>query len=303
MRTSVINRFAKNDRAFSGRRRIAVLAAATVLAGGVQVIAADTGWACGDQRYDGTQTATKPTEPFSDFLSFGHDKSVATDGSWTEFGLSMSNGTGADVARTAPALGLAPTTFGTPLHTKDVRIEVKQNGAWEPLKLDAGCIGIDAETDGLAQPLADHQSRDVWFRISLAPTASKDLTGLKLVTNATNDKSALESWDLHTMKVTHPRSAPAADAADRQAPAGKPAPAKPAAEKTATAEKTAAEAAPTAPTAPATAAPATTAPAGTPELAHTGAAGTDTFLATSSAVLLALGAGVLLAVRRLRRQR
>ncbi|MFJ7247429.1 hypothetical protein ACIQWA_22700 [Kitasatospora sp. NPDC098652] len=45
MRTSVINRFAKNDRAFSGRRRIAVLAATTVLAGGVQFIAADTGWA------------------------------------------------------------------------------------------------------------------------------------------------------------------------------------------------------------------------------------------------------------------
>ncbi|MFJ4185923.1 hypothetical protein [Kitasatospora sp. NPDC089509] len=293
MRTSVITRIAKNDRAFSGRRRIAVLAATTVLAGGVQFIAADTGWACGDQRYDGPHLAAKPTEPFSNFLSFGHDKSVATDGSWTEFGLSMENSTGADVARTAPALGIAPAS-GAPLRTGDVRIEVKQNGAWKPLKLAADCIGIDVRTDSLAQPLADKTNSDFWFRISLAPGTAKDLTALNLVTNATNDKSTLESWDLHTMKVTHPRTAPAAG---QQAPAGKPAPAKavqPAAEKT-----TAAPAAGAVPTA----APATTAPAGTPELAHTGASATNAFLATSSAVLLALGGGVLLAVRRLRRQR
>ncbi|MFF2075174.1 hypothetical protein ACFVXG_10495 [Kitasatospora sp. NPDC058162] len=295
MRTSVINRFTKNDRDFSGRRRIAVLAATTVLAGGVQFIAADPGWACGDRRYDGTHTATKPTVPYSDFLSFGHDKSVATDGSWTEFGLSVENSTGADVARTAPALGLAAAGPGTPLHTKDVRIEVKQqNGAWKPLKLDAGCIGIDAETDSLARRLANNRNTDYWFRISLAPTVSKDLTALNLVTNATNDKSTLESWDLHSMKVTHPKAAPAAG---QQAPAAKPAPtkaapAKPAADTTATVTG-----------ATPTPAPATTAPEGTPELAHTGAAETNTFLATSSAVLLALGGGVLLAVRRLRRQR
>ncbi|MFJ8475054.1 hypothetical protein [Kitasatospora sp. NPDC094011] len=301
MRTSVITRSAKNDRAFSGRRRIAVLAATTVLAGGVQFIAADTGWACGDQRYDGPHLAAEPTEPFSNFLSFGHDKSVATDGSWTEFGLSMENSTGADVARTAPALGIAPTS-GAPLRTKDVRIEVKQNGAWKPLKLAADCIGIDVRTDSLAQPLADRSNSDFWFRISLAPGTAKDLTALNLVTNATNDKSTLESWDLHTMKVTHPRTAPAAE---QQAPAAKPAQAKPAqaepvpakpAQAKPAADTTAAGATPTA-------APATTAPAGTPELAHTGASATNAFLATSSAVLLALGGGVLLAVRRLRHRR
>ncbi|MER7846720.1 hypothetical protein ABTZ03_22520 [Kitasatospora sp. NPDC096077] len=301
MRTSVITRIAKNDRAFSGRRRIAVLAATTVLAGGVQFIAADTGWACGDQRYDTPPVVAGPTVPTSAFLH-SDPTSIAADGNWSEFGLTVANDSGADVARTTPSFGLASAGQGAPLRTKDLRVEVKQHGTWKALKLNAGCIGIDVDTDSLTQPMANHQTADFTFRVSLSPDAPKGLTSLNLVTDASNDKFTPESWDFRTVKVTHPRTAPAADTAGQQAPAGKPAPAKPAPAKAAqpAAEKT--TAAPAAGAVP-TAAPATTAPAGTPELAHTGASATNAFLATSSAVLLALGGGVLLAVRRLRRQR
>ncbi|MFF2141100.1 hypothetical protein [Kitasatospora sp. NPDC058190] len=297
MRTSVITRFAKNDRAFSGRRRIAVLAAATVLAGGVQVIATtDSAWACGDGRFSTPYTVDKPTVPSADFRVFDSN-SVAADGSWTEFGLSITNFTGADVATTTPSFSLASATQGAPLRTKDLRVEVMQHGSWKSLKLNAGCIGIDADTKSLAQPLSNGRAANFMFRVSLSPDAPKDLTALNLATDASNDKFTLESWDFRTVKVTHPKTAPAAQ---KQAPTEKPAPAKPAAEKPAAApateQKPATEQTPTA-------APATTAPAGTPELAHTGASETNTFLALSSAALLALGAGVLIAVRRLRHQR
>ncbi|MFD8706283.1 hypothetical protein ACFV1W_27380 [Kitasatospora sp. NPDC059648] len=305
MRKPVITRFAKNDRAFSGRRRIAALAATAVLAGGVQVLAmSDTAWACGDGRFDAPHAVDKPTVPSAEFRVFDSN-SVAADGSWSEFGLSITNFTGADVARTAPSFSLSTAVPGTPLRTGDLRVEVMQHGAWKPLKLNRGCIGIDADTDSLAQPLANGRAADFMFRVSLSPDSPKDLTALNLATDAGNDKAKLESWDLRTVKVTHPRTAPAAV---KQAPAAKPAPVKPATEKTPAApaaEKAPAASAAEAPKSPAarpTSSPAVAAPADTAQLAHTGASGTDAFLATSAAALFALGAGVLLAVRRLRRR-
>ncbi|ARF79496.1 hypothetical protein ACIG0C_01040 [Kitasatospora aureofaciens] len=304
MRTSVINRFAKNDRAFSGRRRIAVLAATAVLAGGVQVLAmSDTAWACGDARF-GTSpvfdpSVRKPTVPNSDFRD-PLSNSLAADGSWTEFGVGMTNFTGADVAKAAPSFSLS----GTSLRTRDVRVEVEQNGSWKPLELNAGCIGIDADTDSLAQPLANGRAADFVFRVSLSPASPKDLSTLTLVTDAVTDKATLEYWGNRTVKVTHPRTAPTTG---KPTPAAKPAPAKPApAEQTAAkqaAEKTEQPSAGSPAPQATPSAPAATAPAGTAELAHTGSSGTDTFLATSAAALLALGAGVLLVVRRLRRLR
>ncbi|MFD5465209.1 hypothetical protein ACFWIQ_20620 [Kitasatospora sp. NPDC127059] len=300
MRTSVITRFAKNDRAFSfsGRRRIALLAATTVLAGGVQLLATDTAWACGDARF-GTSpvvdpTTRQPTVPNADFRD-PLANSISTDGSWTEIGVGMTNFTGTDVAKATPGFGLSAAGRGTPLRAKDVRVEVMRQGAWKPLKLNAGCIGLDADTASLAQPLTNGRAADFLFRVSLSPDSPKDLNALTLVTDAETDKATLEYWGNRTVKVTHPKT-------DRQTPAAEPAPAKPAAP---AADKTAAPAADktAAPAAQPTAAPATSAPAGTAELAHTGAAETNTFLATSAAALLALGAGVLLTVRRLRHRR
>ncbi|MFG2841730.1 hypothetical protein ACGF12_00955 [Kitasatospora sp. NPDC048296] len=307
MRTSVITRFAKNDRAFSGRRRIAVLAATTVLAGGVQFLATDTAWACGDVRYSAPRTVDKPTVPGADFRIF-ESNSIAADGSWTEFGLSIGNSTGADVPKTAPNFGLSSAAPGTPLRAKDVRVEVMQHGSWKSLKLTPGCNGLDTDTSSLAQPLANGRAANFMFRVSLSPNAPKDLTALSLVTDASNDKGVEESWDHRDVKVTHPKAAPAAEPTQ----AAKPAPTKaaPAAKPTQAAKPAPAE--PAEPAAgkadtEATKSPApqatSAAPAGTPELAHTGAAETNTFLAVSAAALLALGAGVLIAVRRLRHQR
>ncbi|GAB7181981.1 hypothetical protein ATKI12_1812 [Kitasatospora sp. Ki12] len=299
MRMPVITRFAKNDRALSGRRRVAVLAATTVLAGGVQFLATDTAWACGDVRYgDPRPSVDKPTVPSAGFRVFDSN-SVAADGSWTEFGLSIGNLTGTDVPKTAPAFGLSAASKGTRLRVKDVRVEVMQHGAWKPLKLDVGCIGLDADTDGLAQPLSNGRAANFMFRVSLSPDSPKDLTSLSLVTNATNDKGEEETWDHREVKVTHPKAAPAA----KPTQAAKPAPTKSAKPAPAADNSPADKPAEMAQAAAPSAAPATTAPAGTPELAQTGASSTNTFLALSSAALLALGAGVLIAVRRLRPQR
>ncbi|MER6299201.1 hypothetical protein ABT247_06440 [Kitasatospora sp. NPDC001539] len=307
MRASVINRFAKNDRSVSGRRRIAVLAATTVLAGGVQVIAADTSWACGDARFGTSRVVdptgpNKPTVPNADFRT-PDSRGIVADGSWTEFTVGVTNFTGADVARTGPSFALASATQGVSLRVKDLRVEVNQDGNWKPLKLDQGCIGIEADTGSLTQPVANGRAANYAFRVSLSSAAPKDLNALTVVTDATNDKSTLEYWGNRTVKVTHPKTEPAKPAPAKPAPA-KSAPAKsaaavPAGEK-APATNTPAEKVPAEKPA---AAPATTAPAGTPELAHTGASSTNAFLALSSAALLALGAGVLIAVRRLRPQR
>ncbi|MFD0348369.1 hypothetical protein ACFQ0M_24695 [Kitasatospora aburaviensis] len=72
MRTSVINRFAKNDRAFSGRRTLAALATTVVVAGGVQILTTDAAWACGDIRYGtppaiDSSAANKAVAPVADF--------------------------------------------------------------------------------------------------------------------------------------------------------------------------------------------------------------------------------------------
>ncbi|MFE5580345.1 LPXTG cell wall anchor domain-containing protein [Kitasatospora sp. NPDC056531] len=308
MRTSVITRFAKNDRAFSGRRRVAVLAATTVLAGGVQFLATDTAWACGDVRYSAPRTVDKPTVPAAGFRVFESD-SIAADGGWTEFGLSITNFTGADVPKTAPNFGLSIADPGTPLRAKDVRVEVMQHGSWKSLKLLPACNGLDTDTSSLAQPLANGRAANFMFRVSLSPDSPKDQTALSLVTDARNDKGVEESWDHRVVKVTHPKTAPAAKPTQTAKP--KPAPTKetkhaePAADQTPAKETpTPAAETPKSPAPQATSsAPATTAPAGTPELAHTGASETNTFLAVSAAALLALGAGVLIAVRRLRPQR
>ncbi|MBO1419802.1 hypothetical protein, partial [Streptomyces sp. FH025] len=62
MRTSVIIRFAKNDRSLSTRRRIAAIATTAVLAGGIQILATDSAWACAGP-YPVTAPTSAPTAP------------------------------------------------------------------------------------------------------------------------------------------------------------------------------------------------------------------------------------------------
>ncbi|WP_395295195.1 hypothetical protein ACF9IK_17910 [Kitasatospora hibisci] len=316
MRKSVINRFAKNDRAFSGRRALATLATTVVLAGGVQLLATDTAWACGDIRYgtppaiDSGQanTALAPVADFRDPLP----ATISADGSWTEFGVGMVNFTGADLPNVEPSFGLANVARGLPLRAADVRVEVMTHGAWKPLKLNQGCTGLGADLRSLRTGLADGRSANLLFRVSLSPNAPQGLNEVTMVTDASAGNGEQGRWGYRTVRVIHPKAAaPAA----KPATAAKPVPAQPAAAKPAAAAKPVpaqtadgkAVAAPVAPAAPATGAPTTaapaTAPAGTAELAQTGADASTGLLAAASAAVLALGAGVMIAVRRLRPQR
>ncbi|MFJ9697186.1 LPXTG cell wall anchor domain-containing protein [Kitasatospora sp. NPDC101183] len=287
MRTSVINRFAKNVRPVSVRRGLAAVATTVVLAGGVQVLAAGEASACA-----GPYKANNPTvsqearerhhngDPVSAFLP---PFTSMTTGSATELGVEFVNFTGAAYDLASPSL----TLKGNHLRVQDVTVEVMISGAWTKLGVDEGCGGeaVRVDTSPLMQHLDNGRASREMFRITLAANAPKGLTSVSLSTSASGEGSTGHSAvQTRTFKVVHPGDGSTAPA--KPAPTKKPA--APAAEKT---------------TAAPTAAPATTAPAGTPELAQTGAAENNTFLAVSSAVLLALGAGVLIAVRRLRPQR
>ncbi|MFJ9839072.1 LPXTG cell wall anchor domain-containing protein [Kitasatospora sp. NPDC101155] len=324
MRTSVITRFAKNDRSFSGRRRIAVLAATTVLAGGVQVLAmSDTAWACGNEAGDTTAVtspAAAPAQHDGNYSAGFHmtpdGQTITAGGAKVEIGVGVTNFTGAPYQNVSAMLALFSPKSGD-LRTEDLTVEVATAGGWKPVALRHGCdptiFTVDSPATTTAR-LENGRAANFMFRVGLSAKAPKDLTEIQIGTGAEAPGFPTEPGEAHTFHVarTATPAQPTAPAKPKPtkpaAPAkpAKPAPAEPAADKTPAkaAESTKAPAAdPAAPTATPSAAPATTAPAGTPELAHTGASETNTFLAVSAAALLALGAGVLIAVRRLRSQR
>ncbi|MFE7591397.1 LAETG motif-containing sortase-dependent surface protein [Kitasatospora sp. NPDC057512] len=306
MRTSVINRFAKNDRAFSGRRRIATVAATVVLAGGVQLLATDTAWACGDHRLNGAYEAPANVPGLSPDTSIVSAKSsVVADGSWNEVSVKVTNKAAEDAHGMEPFLGIHTPGSGAAARLKDVRIQyLDYTGAWKNLQLIDGCSRVVDITGSQRQRMAANSSVTFRFRYSLAAATPAGVTTIDLLasTEMAGSQGPGDSG-FKPVKVTPPQDTAGAKPTTPAKPAPtkdtKPAPAKPATEQT----KDTAPAAPAPkPTTP-TAAPATTAPAGTPELAQTGSSSTNTFLAASSALLLALGAGVLIAVRRLRPQR
>ncbi|MFF7994082.1 LPXTG cell wall anchor domain-containing protein [Kitasatospora xanthocidica] len=311
MRMPVITRFAKNDRALSGRRRIAVLAATTVLAGGVQFLATDTAWACGDERIGGpVSVAPGTTDASPDATLVSAPASVVADGSWNEVTLKVTDRTGVDAHGMEPFLGLYTPGSGSAARVGDVRMQfLDYTGTWKDLKLIQGCYRVvDAASTQRAR-LDNGDSATFTFRFSLSPNTPEGVTTVDLLASANRAGASTNGGsDLKPVKVTRARGT--ATAAKPTAPAkpaptktAKPAPAEPAADRTPAKAAEPAKAPAAAPTAAPSTAPATTAPAGTPELAQTGASSTNTFLALSSAALLALGAGVLIAVRRLRPQR
>ncbi|MFJ8624293.1 LPXTG cell wall anchor domain-containing protein [Kitasatospora sp. NPDC093550] len=316
MRTSVINRFAKNDRAFSGRR-IAVLAATTVLAGGLQLLATDTAWACGDET-GGTTAVTAPAaDPAkhdgtyqSGFQMTPDGQTITAGGPKVEIGVGVTNFTGAPYQNVSAMLALYNPKGST--NIQDFTVEVMSGGVWKPVALRHGC---DPTLFTVVSPatttarLENGRAANFAFRVGLSAKAPKDVTEIQVGTLAQAPGFPTEAGQSHTYHVARTAAPAKPSAPAKPAPTKPAAPAKetkkaePAADKTPVkaAEPTTAPAA--TPSAAPTAAPATTAPAGTPELAQTGASSTNTFLAVSSAVLLALGAGVLIAVRRLRPQR
>ncbi|MFI2607933.1 LPXTG cell wall anchor domain-containing protein [Kitasatospora sp. NPDC018619] len=304
MRLSVINRFAKNDRVGSGRRRLATLAATAVLVGGVQLLATDTAWACGAPDDAPVTAPAKPSAAdeqdrsvelhgqgaTSAFLKA--PAAITAGGPAVEFSVRFSNRTGADYHRIFPGISVFNTKGATPKPSQ-VTAEVMSNGSWKRVTLRNGCDpAVGGTVPSLGAPLADGRSVDYRFRLALSADVAKGIDGLQ-VTVAPNEGRGAST----EVAVVHPAAPakPTVPAKPKPTPTKEAKEAEPAAEKAAGTGK----AEGTAPTA----APATTAPAGTPELAQTGSSGTNTFLALGSGLFLALGAGVLVAVRRLRPQR
>ncbi len=314
MRTSVITRFAKNDRAFSGRRRIATLAAATVLAGGIQLLATDTAWACGDG-VDAADTAPVSQEVTQDndfdlhgpgansaFIS-PTPTTITIGGPKVEFGVEIANFSKADFHKAVAGFGLFNPSGATP-RPSQVSVDVMNHGQWKHLTMKGSCDPAIHATglESLAEPLTVGHARRYLFRVSISADAPKDVKELQVYGGSGSFPGAMT-----TVKVVRQAAAETTKPTTPAKP--KPAPTKeaePASDRTKAPAAKAAEPAKAPAAAPATtpsAAPATTAPAGTPELAQTGSSSTNTFLALSSAALLALGAGVLIVVRRLRPQR
>ncbi|MEV7186490.1 LPXTG cell wall anchor domain-containing protein [Kitasatospora sp. NPDC093102] len=321
MRMPVITRFAKNDRTLSGRRRLAALAATAVLAGGVQFLATDTAWACGesDTTTRAKTTASVAEAPAADhqgsyqagFIMTPGNRTITAGGPKVEVGVSVTNFTGAPYQNVSALLGIYNPAAGG-LEAKDVTVEVASAGGWKPVKLVHG--GCDPSLYSVESPattaprLENGRAANFLFRVGLSAKAPKETTGLEFVALAKAPGFPITSSESRSFHVARaaapaPSAKPTTPAKPKPTPTKdtKPAePAEPAADRT----KDTAPAAPEAPkTSTPAAAPATTAPAGTPELAQTGSSSTNTFLAVSSAALLALGAGVLIAVRRLRPQR
>ncbi|MFF3073088.1 LAETG motif-containing sortase-dependent surface protein [Kitasatospora sp. NPDC057936] len=326
MRTSVITRFAKNTRSLSTRRTLATLATTAVLAGGIQILTTDTAWACA-----GPYEVTTPATPApaathnGDLTASFHQtrdgQTLIAGGPKVEVGVGITNFTGAPYENVAASIWLFNPVPGTGLRTEDFTVEVASGGTWKPVALSPGCdpsLHTNASPATVVKHLENGRAEHFTFRIGLSAKAPKNLGKVKIgVLGQAPGSQAVVGDSNFTFPVEHPAAAqpvptatatatatakPSAPAKAKTTPV---APAKPAADET----KTAAPAAPTAeapksPAANPTSAPlATTAPAGTPELAQTGSSSANGFLAGSAAALLALGAGVLIAVRRLRPQR
>ncbi|MFB7613169.1 LAETG motif-containing sortase-dependent surface protein [Kitasatospora sp. NPDC056181] len=320
MRKSVMPSIAKNVRSTSGRRRLATLAATVVLAGSVQLITAESSWACGDTRLGGPQAAASGpgvTEINPDAAFVSGKSSVAADGKWNEVAVKVTNKTGIDAHGVQPTFGIHTPGSGAALRTSDVHIQwLDYTNTWKDLASAPGCSNtVDADFTQ-RQRLDNGSSITFKFRYSLAPSTPKGVTKIQLVTDAFRPGGeANGATDMKTVNVTRaqttPDTKPTTTAKPTAKPTTKPAPAKPVEDKTpapttpaptATATKAPAATPTTTPTATPSA-PATTAPVGTPELAHTGSSSSNGFLAATAAALVALGAGALIAVRRMRPQR
>ncbi|MFJ9946271.1 hypothetical protein [Kitasatospora sp. NPDC091207] len=316
MRKSVMPSFTKNITAPSGRRRLATLAAVVVLAGSVQLMTAEASWACGSGK---AAAEAKPVTPASahqgnltaGFFMTPDGQSITAGGAKAEIGLEVANFTGAPYENVAPGIAIFNPEGSTRL--EDFTVEAATDHGWKKLTLRHSCDpAIIADTSSLkTKQLTDDHVTHFGFRISVSANAAADLKGFEVYLGGKADGYPVAQGGTHTYKVL--RTAAPAKPTTTAKPAAKPTttakPAtKPAAPKSAAPVAPVEDKTPTAAQTPATpkatpTAPATTAPAGTPELAQTGAGTPNGFLAAASAAFVALGAGVLIAVRRLRPQR
>ncbi|MFJ9459064.1 hypothetical protein ACIRST_28730, partial [Kitasatospora sp. NPDC101447] len=231
MRTSVITRFAKNDRALSGRRRIAVLAATTVLAGGIQFLATDSAWACGDETGDTTAVTAPAADPAkhdgtyqSGFHMTPDGQTITAGGPKVEIGVGVTNFTGAPYRNVSANLWLFNPKGSTNL--QDFTVEVATAGGWKPVALRHGC---DPSLFTVASPatttprLENGRAANFMFRVGLSAKAPKDVTEIQVGTWAQAPGFPDVTGDTHTYHVAR-TAAPA-----QPTTPAKPAPTKPAA--------------------------------------------------------------------------
>ncbi|MFB8235260.1 hypothetical protein ACFC58_01775 [Kitasatospora purpeofusca] len=357
MSTSVIPASAKNTVV---RRRVAAVAATVLLAGSVQLLTAESSWACGSSdepvaaapKAAAKAAAPKAGAPKAETapkteatvhsgapgIGFFMTPSLAitAGGPKVDIPVEVGNFTGADYRNVVPTLSLGTHRAGdgdggvSYVPSKYLAVEYNANGTWQKLSLRRGCDPVLFATPAKGVPVANGHANHVTFRVSLAADAPAELDLIQVGLGATAEDGSHSEWAQKQMTVKAPKAgkpaptttpAKPAKPAESAKPTARPTtPAKPAAKPapvsdgtpaaapkpTAPAAEPAKPAAPAAPAAPKstpTAAPATTAPAGTPELAQTGADTPNGLLAGIAAGIAALGAGMVLTVRRLRAQR
>ncbi|MFC5665855.1 hypothetical protein ACFP3U_23080 [Kitasatospora misakiensis] len=274
-------------------RRVAAVAATLLLAGSVQLLTAESSWACGaagpvSAADEAAAVAAESADHHGDlsiaFKTAPEGQHVTAGGKPLEVSVSLRNSTGAPYQRVRPLIALDSTSGN---RISDFTVEAATPNGWKKLPLQQFCDPVMwADTSSLiSKNLADGQTADFRFRITVSGKAV-DLKSFNVGTSAKVGPATHGLGANRTFAVDHPT-------APKPAPTSKPAPAK----------ETAKPAAPAAPKSTPTTAPATTAPAGTPELAQTGAGTPNGLLAGIAAGIAALGAGMVLTVRRLRAQR
>ncbi|MFE2915681.1 hypothetical protein [Kitasatospora indigofera] len=305
MRASGISAFTKNAPSVSRRSKIAGLAATLLLGGAVQLLPADTAWACADGRLTGGAVVHDGIHPVAPDAAFTADSAGTVDagGAWASFGVSIHNTTGGTQSGVRPSFGVHSPGRAKALQPQDVRVEMLvPGGGWEPLKLSVNCTGVVEAEPAYRQRLDDGGTAVVRIRLALTAGAPKDRTDLQVLTDshtATSETPGLT--DRRTVKI----SRPAAEPTGRTIPTGKATPTAKAPAPVATPTSTVAPAAVAAP-APATAvaatgpaaSPAAVPPAAPARLAETGGShGTGPLVGAGGALVL-LGAGGVLAARR-----
>ncbi|MCX5212459.1 hypothetical protein OG689_24775 [Kitasatospora sp. NBC_00240] len=314
MRASGISAFTKNVPSLSRRGKMAGLAATVLLAGAVQLLPADSAWACGDSMPGPSVSAPVPTATHQGsveaglFMTPGPLK-VTAGGAPLEIPVEVGNFTGAPYEKVVPLFALSNPSGG--LDPKYVVLEANLPGkGWQKLPLHFGCDPT-LWTDASAFPgehLDDGHATHFTFRLSFTADAYQDLREVEIGLFAEAEVGGVGKGQNHLVTVlapAGPTSAPTAAPSKTATPApttASPAKAPSKAPSPATSEPAvpvavATTAAPT--TAPATATPttATTAPAPA-ELAHTGGSRSTGPLIGAGGALVLLGAGGVLIARR-----
>ncbi|MEU2629200.1 LPXTG cell wall anchor domain-containing protein [Kitasatospora sp. NPDC007106] len=305
MRAPVISRFVRNA-AVTTAAAVAVGVGLPVLTGGTAA------WACGDEPAPAaTATATAPQVSHGGSSAFlPAPTGVTAGGAPVEIGMEQYNDTGAAIPALAPSFALfaSEPVPGTNrlvnLQPENVKVEVKFHGQWKRLSLRHSCDPtLVANTASLAEPVAAGRAHRYTFRLTVLADVPAQIRTVDLF-------SGQGSNDHITLAVKHPApTAPATTTPTRTKPAttapARTAPTRAASATTAAAPVRAAlpAAATTAPaTARATTVPTTAPAAPATELAQTGPSSATAFLFASGGVLLVLGGGVLLSVKRLARR-